>query len=192
MRPYLRLFFRGLALGLGLGLCLGSLVALLHRTAGCHPSVWPYDLCVGGLFGLVAGWLFSLQTIVGQLLRDLLGLLSMAVPWAGRAAVPAWLAQLDHLFGDIAARSARPVMFILNRWVRTRLRSAAPFLDAVELEEARRRAGGGESDPRRSAFAALMVLMKPFQIAFWVAYGLLFISASLFWLLPVLLARASQ
>lgn len=188
MRPYFRLFLRGLALGLLIGLCLGALAALIHRRIGHLPSVLPFDLFVGVLFGLVGGWCLALQTLVLRVVKDSLGVMALVVPWVGRAAAPVWLSQVNAVFNQTLGPSTGPLRALVERWIRAKLKVSGPFLAAVDREERKRNLAGIPATPSSLAYAALQVLLFPIHRVFWIAYLLLFVSAVLFWTLPILLA----
>ena len=178
-------FILGLGLGLVAGTASGVLVSHLQTDLRLAPGFLWYDSWVGAVLGLVAGWCYALQTVLKKLFRDLFKFFSAKAPWFEDARAPQWLSGVRQLFSAVSGRSDGLLKWFLGKWVLSRLTGLTPFRNAVERAEKTWKKPDPPT-PQDLSFEALLVLLRPLDIAFAVAYGLLFLLALLGWSLPVL------
>jgi hypothetical protein len=183
-------FGRGFAVGLLVGLGLGSLASLCQRGLGLPPQYLNYDLWVGAFFGLVAGWCFSLQTILKKTLQDLFGFLSKQVPWLADALALDWVSRLREIFTDFSSKTKGVPRWFLGHWILSRLSKAEPFLTAVMRIKSTWKKKESPT-PQELAYEAMGILLQPLDAAFAAAYALLLLGALIFWSLPFLVRMVS-
>ncbi len=182
MKKIVLLFLKGIGLGLGLGLCLAGAAGLLYQTAHNRQSVGHalvYLFVVGGIMGIIGGWILSLEMVLGNLLASLFMKIADLVPLPAQAVGEEWAQKMETFFREIIQpfpgffRKFIEWIFILR------------FEDYGRINRALDKAKRKKHDQGTTTQWALMVilhyLLEPLWLLFYAGYGILFILSCSLW-----------
>ena len=188
MKKLVFLFLKGIALGLFIGLCLAGAVGLIYQAvhsgqpnfSARHTLV--YLFIVGGLMGIVAGWILSLQMILENLLAALFMKIADLVPIPAQVVGEDWAKKMETFFREIIQpfpaffRKFIEWIFILR------------FEDYARINRALDRAKRKKHDQAPTTHWVLLVilhyLLEPLWVFFYAAYGILLLLSIILWSLP--------
>lgn len=185
MRKLVFLLLKGVGLGLGVGLCLTGAVGLLYQvvhsgkpgfSAG-HALV--YLFIVGGLMGIVAGWILALQMILENLLAALFLKVADLVPLPAQMVGEEWAKKMEDFFREIIKpfpgffRKFIEWIFILRFKDYGRINRA--------LDNAKRKGHAERPTTHWVLMVILHYLLEPLWIFFYAAYGILLLLSCILW-----------
>lgn len=187
MKKVVFLFLKGVGLGLGIGLCLAGAVGLLYQAvhsgqpnfSARHGLV--YLFVVGGVMGIIGGWILSLQMILENLLAALFMKIADLVPMPAQVVGEEWAKKMEAFFREIIqpfpgfVRKFIEWIFILRFEDYGRINRA--------LDKAKRKKHGQGTTTRWMLLVILHYLLEPLWVFFYIAYGILLLLSCILWCL---------
>ncbi len=182
MKKLAFLFLKGISLGLGLGLCLAGAAGLAFRAARNGQPAGPalaYLFIVGGLMGIMGGWILSLQMVLGNLLASLFMKIADLVPLPAKAVGEEWSKKMETFFREVLQpfpgffRKFIEWIFILRFEDYDRINRA--------LEKAKRQKHDQGTTTQWTLLVILHYLLEPLWVFFYAAYGILLVLSCVLW-----------
>ena len=184
MRKFLSLILKGIGLGLGIGLCLAGAVGILYRAVHSgqpNPSAGPlvYLCVVGGLMGMVGGWVLALQMVLGNLLSSLFLKVADLVPMPAQMVGEEWAKKMETFFKEVI----RPFPGFFRKFIEWIF--ILRFEDYGRINRALDKAKQKKHDQGTTTQWALMVilhyLLEPLWLLFYGVYGILLLLSGILW-----------
>ncbi|GEM_PF-3203874 len=185
MKKVVFLFLKGVGLGLGIGLCLAGAVGMIYQAVHSGQPNFPaghglaYLFVVGGVLGIIGGWILSLQMILENLLAALFMKVAGLVPMPAQAVGEEWAKKMESFFREIIQpfpgffRKFIEWIFILR------------FEDYARINRALDKAKQKKHDQGTTTQWVLMVvlhyLLEPLWVFFYIAYGILLLLSIILW-----------
>jgi hypothetical protein len=188
MRKLVLLFLKGIGLGLGMGLCLAGLVGLAFQavhsqTPGFNPGhANIYFFVVGGFMGLIGGWCFSLQMILGNLLTSLFMKVADLVPLPAQVVGEEWARKMETFFREIIQPFPRFIRKFIEWIFVLRFEDYGRINRA--LEKAKRKDGSEKTTTQWMLMVILHYLLEPLWLLFSAVYAILLLISCVFWSFP--------
>jgi hypothetical protein len=182
MKKVVFLFLKGFGLGIGLGLCLAGAVGLVYQAVHSGQPVGHtliYLFVVGGVMGIIGGWILSLQMILENLLAALFLKVADLVPLPAQAVGEEWAKKMEELFRGIIQpfpaffRKFIEWIFILRFEDYARINRA--------LDNAKRKGHTERPTTHWALMVILHYLLEPLWVFFYIGYGILLILSLILW-----------
>jgi hypothetical protein len=188
VKKFVLLFLKGITLGFGVGLCLAGAVGILYEALHSgNPQYHPgrasvYFLIVGALMGLLGGWCFALQMVLGDLLTSLFLKAADLVPMPAQAVGAEWAKKMESLFREII----KPFPGFVRKFIEWAL--ILRFEDYGRINRALDKAKNkGQMEKTTTQWMLLVILhylLEPLWIIFYAVYAILLLISCIFWSFP--------
>jgi len=182
MKKLVFLFLKGVGLGLGIGLCLAGAVGLIYQAFHSGQPVGHtlvYLFVVGGVMGIVGGWILSLQMILENLLAALFMKIADLVPMPAQVVGEEWAKKMETFFREII----QPFPGFIRKFIEWIF--ILRFEDYGRINRALDKAKQKKHDQGTTTQWVLMVilhyLLEPLWIFFYIAYGILLLLSLILW-----------
>lgn len=182
MKKIVLLLLKGVGLGFGIGLCLAGAVGLIYEMVHSGKPVGHgliYLFIVGGLMGIVGGWILALQMILENLLAALFMKIADLVPLPAQEVGEEWAKKMEDFFREVIVpfpgfiRKFIEWIFILR------------FEDYARINRALNKAKNKKHDQQPTHRWVLLVILhymlEPLWVFFYIAYGILLLLSVILW-----------